>query len=180
MPAGWLQASRATLSCQPWPLGLAGRGQPWLPPPVLLAAPACSTTSKSSLRRHGRHQSRRRAGSGTVQDLESSQGRDLRLSSPSRGRLRSWETLRSVPASPQPDLEHPLAGARAALAAANLAQTQVSTPTPRPPGQQRRLAQRFHPPWGFPLVHVCGVNRVKPKTQTPQEDPGPDTSHQDS
>lgn len=39
MPAGWLQASRATLSCQPRPLGLAGRGQPWLPPPVLLPAP---------------------------------------------------------------------------------------------------------------------------------------------
>lgn len=180
MPVGWLQASRATLSCQPWPLGLAGRGQPWLPPPVPLAAPARSTTSESSLRRHGRHQSWRRAGNGTVQDSEGSQGRDLRLSSLSRGKLRSWDTLRSAPASPQPDLEHPLAGARAALAAANPAQTQVSTPTPRPLGQKRRLAQRLHPPWRFPLVHVCGVNRVKPKTQTPQEDPGPDASYQDS
>lgn len=44
---------------------------------------------------------------------------------------------------PQPDLEHPLAGARVALDAASLAQTQVSTPVPRPWGGSAGLLRGF-------------------------------------
>lgn len=131
--------SRAKLLCQPQPPGLAGHRQPFLPPPVPLLAPACSTASKSSLQQYGRHQPQGRAGTRMGQDSQHSQGRDLRLSFLSR--LSSWETLGFAPTSPY--LQLPLAGVRVEFAAASLAQMQVSTPVPQPRDSSTSLLRGF-------------------------------------
>lgn len=133
---------------------------------MLLKAPACGTASSVSLQWYRRHQPQRKTGSGTEQaGLRQSQD-------PCSGAGRTPGKSSDLHA---PALEHPPAGAKVPLGAPSLARVQVSAQRPGP-GRQRPFPQRFRPRWCFPVVQVCGVSGLKPKTPLSQGGPGPTTS----
>lgn len=81
----------------------------------------------------------------------------------SKSKQNSWEILRSARSSPRASSGRSQGSAGRPQPGRDAGER----PAPRP-GRERPFALSFRPHWCFPLVQVCGVDGLKPRTPLPQ------------